>query len=50
MISLYNLLNAEKKTNIYCTDAEVLGQKLNKIENRCLAYKLVLNYTKTFNF
>ena len=46
--SLNYLLYADK-TKIYCSDAEVLGQELNKIENWCLANKLVLNDTKTFN-
>ena len=46
--SLNYLLYADK-TNIYCSDPEVLGQELNKIENWCLANKLVLNDTKTFN-
>ena len=45
--SLNYILYADD-TNIFCTDPEVLSQELNKIENRCLANNLVLNYTKTF--
>ena len=45
--SLNYILYADD-TNIFCTDPEVLSQELNKIENWCLANKLVLNYTKTF--
>ena len=47
--SLNYILNTDD-TNIFCTHPEVSSQELNKIEDWCLANKLVLNYTKTSQF
>ena len=45
---MFNYILFADDTNIFSKDPQLLKENLKHIEEWCLANKLVLNYTKTF--